>query len=701
MIEGTRRAMIVGINQYKDDRIPPLKGAENDAQDLYERLTDPNIGNFEIQDNHFLLGEQATAERIRKAISDLFWKTDHADLTLFYFSGHGFVDSYGDGYMAPYDFCEDELFVCGTNLREFKQMLSRSQSASVVVILDCCYSGITTKDDKALRDYRAEYEANLKDLSGEGRVILASSTPDQVSREKDLKLPDGKRRQRGMFTHYLLTGLDGDASDEQGIISIATLQGYIEKKFTGKKQTPRFFVEGSNLSSIKLAIATGRYNDYIDAKITKAKDYIDRKSFASLLGARTSVLEVLDLNAQHKEALELKDTIAKTLDSQKALTSHWVTTNELDIRPPLEHVFRDFEGLIDKSNFDAISSLSKDELILLNLLHSASMGELNLTQFIQKCVPWTAASRPDSAPPPLIADSKASPTPPPSAPPRRESEPRVISPTAEPEPVYLGASAPQSARPGDHFTARFVAYIKDVEKEVESTLARLSQRAADHLGLKRCRWQLGTPVKVRIYGHHLVVNDPEDGFDWDGQSVMLDFDVQVSADAPELVTILRFDVLIDDIVIAKLRLDLEIGVQTAKAVRTIKGEPARTAFASYASKDRQRVLDRIAEIRRNGVDVFVDCLSLHPGEAWKQRLEQEILQRDLFMLFWSANAKQSEWVTWEWQTALKHRGLEGIDPHPLDPVDLASPPQELSELHFGDPHMVIRSAYAQAGNQTQ
>src|SRR5262245_28593680 len=34
----------------------------------------------------------------------------------------------------------------------------------------------------------------------------------------------------------------------------------------------------------------------------------------------------------------------------------------------------------------------------------------------------------------------------------------------EPEPVYLGASAPQSVRPGDHFTARFVAYIEELKQ---------------------------------------------------------------------------------------------------------------------------------------------------------------------------------------------------------------------------------------------
>lgn len=263
----------------------------------------------------------------------------------------------------------------------------------------------------------------------------------------------------------------------------------------------------------------------------------------------------------------------------------------------------------------------------------------------------------------------------------------------KPDPVCLAASAPQSVRPGDHFTARFVAYVEELEQEIEARLVKLSPRSAHHLRVKSCRWKAGTRVKVRLYGNQMIVGEAEQDFIWEGQSNLLDFDVEVPPDAPQLTTVLKFDVLIDAIVIGRLRLDLEIGQQTKEETRTVKGEPARSAFASYASKDRQRVLDRVSEIQRNGVDVFLDCLSLHPGQKWKARLEQEIVRRELFLLFWSVNAKRSKWVTWEWRTALKHRGLEGIEPHPLDPVDVAPPPQELSDLHFGDPHMLIRAAY--------
>src|ERR1043166_3307154 len=97
MIEGTRRAVVVGINKYKDRGIPELRGAENDAQGVFDRLRNPDIGNFEIADTHFLTGPEATCEKVRRAISDVFWKTTASDVALFYFSGHGFVDGYDDG----------------------------------------------------------------------------------------------------------------------------------------------------------------------------------------------------------------------------------------------------------------------------------------------------------------------------------------------------------------------------------------------------------------------------------------------------------------------------------------------------------------------------------------------------------------------------------------------------------------------------
>jgi len=72
------------------------------------------------------------------------------------------------------------------------------------------------------------------------------------------------------------------------------------------------------------------------------------------------------------------------------------------------------------------------------------------------------------------------------------------------------------------------------------------------------------------------------------------------------------------------------------------------------------------------------------GELERERLQQEIVSRDVLYLFWSRAASKSQWVEIEWRTALASKGLEHIDPVPLEPGDVTPPPPELTTLHFND-----------------
>ena len=141
---------------------------------------------------------------------------------------------------------------------------------------------------------------------------------------------------------------------------------------------------------------------------------------------------------------------------------------------------------------------------------------------------------------------------------------------------------------------------------------------------------------------------------------------------------LEFNARIGGIVVATLMLDLKIMASGAKSllqacqrgnspVNCVRASAARTAFASYSSQDRPRVLDRVATARIcAGLKVFLDCLSLHPGESWKPTLKREIKKSDVFMLFWSAEAAQSEWVTWEWRPAPAHKSKRAMAGHPME-----------------------------------
>jgi type VI secretion system protein len=87
------------------------------------------------------------------------------------------------------------------------------------------------------------------------------------------------------------------------------------------------------------------------------------------------------------------------------------------------------------------------------------------------------------------------------------------------------------------------------------------------------------------------------------------------------------------------------------------------------------------------LDVFVDVFSLRSGDRWEQKLKDYVPTRDTFYLFWSKRASESVWVEREWRLALESRGLDYIDPVPLEEPGLAPPPPELAALHFADAYV--------------
>lgn len=275
------------------------------------------------------------------------------------------------------------------------------------------------------------------------------------------------------------------------------------------------------------------------------------------------------------------------------------------------------------------------------------------------------------------------------------------SPPAVPEtaaadraPVALGASAPRTAAPGSEFTARFIAHVPGRERAIAAAMADPGPDARVPLNLRPCQWTPGTAVTVTLRARGLQVEPSSRTFTWRGDEHVEEFGVTVPADATPGTLVLTFDAAIDGFVVATLRVDLVVTADTGarKARTSATTTAARTAFASYSSADRARVRDRVAAVQTSaGLDVFLDCLSLHPGES-RARLASEIRERDVFLLFWSASASASTEVEWEYRTAIDARGVEAVQLHPLDAE--VPPPAPLAESHAGDALMWARRATA-------
>jgi hypothetical protein len=83
-------AVIIGIGNYQDPSIPPLHFTVNDAQGVYDLLTDPNYGGIAKDHITLLLDQDATASKIKRAIGK--WLSQQAkedDTVLIYYAGHG------------------------------------------------------------------------------------------------------------------------------------------------------------------------------------------------------------------------------------------------------------------------------------------------------------------------------------------------------------------------------------------------------------------------------------------------------------------------------------------------------------------------------------------------------------------------------------------------------------------------------------
>ena len=134
---GEYKALVIGINDYKDPNVPDLETAVNDANAVARVLKDKY--GFKVE---FLLDEKATREAIYKQLRTLAVSTKPDDSVLIYYAGHGDLDrAYNDGWWIPSDATGGNPVTYLSNVQV--QIAIRSMKARhVLLISDSCYSGM-------------------------------------------------------------------------------------------------------------------------------------------------------------------------------------------------------------------------------------------------------------------------------------------------------------------------------------------------------------------------------------------------------------------------------------------------------------------------------------------------------------------------------------------------------------------------------
>jgi hypothetical protein len=266
--------------------------------------------------------------------------------------------------------------------------------------------------------------------------------------------------------------------------------------------------------------------------------------------------------------------------------------------------------------------------------------------------------------------------------------------------VCFSVTAARSVAPGDTIVVDVWAHLSGDREEVIGR-ARDAIGGTDVLAKTKGGFTIASrtllSIRVRIDG--LVVDEPEDVILWTGSIANADFAIGVPRDATGGPHAGFATVHVAGLRLATIRFVIVVGAREDPVEPMGAATVAhRSAFASYASADRDEVLGRVQGMQKAAphLEVFVDVASLRSGQRWAQELERVIPASDVFYLFWSGHARESDWVTREWQCALRSRGVDFIDPVPLVSPTEVPPPAQLQALHFNDWVLAFQSSQQSA-----
>lgn len=230
---GRRFALLVGSSNFDSSKLQQLRSPARDVRELAEVLADPSIGEFEVtteldQEHH----------KVMRSIEAFFRGRSRDDLLLVHISSHGLKADHGELYFAARNTDRELLDSTGIPAAFLQKQMNRCRAKSIILLLDCCYSGaffLGVKGDSSI-------PVN-DELAGHGRVVLTATSRTEYAWEGDnLSELDPEPSH---FTGAVIEGLrSGDADlDRDGKVTAHELYEYVYENVRAKNkmQSPQMW----------------------------------------------------------------------------------------------------------------------------------------------------------------------------------------------------------------------------------------------------------------------------------------------------------------------------------------------------------------------------------------------------------------------------------------------------------------------------
>lgn len=270
--------------------------------------------------------------------------------------------------------------------------------------------------------------------------------------------------------------------------------------------------------------------------------------------------------------------------------------------------------------------------------------------------------------------------------------------TAAEDEVSSTVYAPGQAGPGDSFLVQVFVHLPEQAASLDEIAKEADEDARRRItSMLQKKVKRGTELTFHLLMPGLEVDEPVQPCVWNGEPSCVQFGVTVPENCKPRNIIGTVTVSEKSVPIGHLKFKFKITGDASSEADASSRQPVpvgnmiryQQAFISYASKDRPEVLKRVQMLNLAKIKFFQDLLTLEPGDSWEKLLYEYIDKSDVFFLFWSTAASESEWVRKEVEYAIKRKtGHEEFGPE-IIPVIIegpppAKPPSELGSLHFND-----------------
>lgn len=222
--------------------------------------------------------------------------------------------------------------------------------------------------------------------------------------------------------------------------------------------------------------------------------------------------------------------------------------------------------------------------------------------------------------------------------------------------VHSSVFAPSETKRGDYMMVQVFLYESGDEDAVASKAKEVDPIAERRnyiplsVGLKK-----GDKVKIVLsaIGKYVTIEEPMQELMWQGQFTDCQFAVYVDEkiSASTLLGIVQLSV--NDAPVGRMMFKTRVVDNPSRLLYSnVDCKRYNKIFISYSHKDEERVKYLAEAYRTQGVDYFFDRHYLKAGDVYPLKIQQYIESADLFILCWSKNAAESDYVSLERHQAL-------------------------------------------------